>query len=296
MRDCVEGFFDPLITAIEALSQRMQPAPVMRDAAAARELVYQPCRRAIEPVDLPIFSPLFCTAIEAANGAIEISGLKPDTAYKISLWPVKDLDRGGEETLHSSPQGQVRIDITAWIQRLQDQDTAPVEMVWFLAEDRPGAQTSNGWSSGLVWLESNSTLQLSQEIQSILFQAAQEDMDESDINTLVEINLLAAREHYIKAYERARRALLHSSKQSKYESRVPFRECLWQLIHYILENIETRIETRRPRLPPNQTKLGRAYPPCKNFKNESRSGSEGILVPVQGPNTLISPKLFNPLL
>ncbi len=244
MKENIQEFMNPLVSVLEVLSQRMQPVPAVRDAGAVEEKVYKPRRRAIEAADLPVFNPLFCTAIEREAVPVTITGLKPETEYTMSLFDVHKPERNARETVVSSQHGGVVFPISDRVKQLEKDAGEPTEYAWFLEENSESTD-SNNWISGFVWLESEQTYKLSQEAYRILADAVGGDHEETDIETLIEINLFLAREFYMKAYERARQGLLFLPKLSCYESKLPYQEVLWQFIIQLIDKIIAKLEKSR---------------------------------------------------
>ncbi|RJP33241.1 MAG: hypothetical protein C4527_04870 [Candidatus Omnitrophota bacterium] len=239
----LQDMFRPLVTVNDILMQRLEPVPTVRDAAAAKEMIYKPRRRAIEAADLPAFNPLFCTAIDREAEATTISGLNPEERYVFSLIAVDHPDLQEHHGVQSSPHGGVVLDIAGMLDRLQKQAGTSVKFAWFLQEEDDRNASERGWISGLVWLESEQTRKMTQEAHRILADIAGGEHEDTDIETLIEINLFIAREFYMKAYERARQGLLFQPKLSRFESKVPYQESLWQFIMQLIDKILVRLET-----------------------------------------------------
>jgi len=237
----IRAFFLPLQSVLDILTQRLVPAPAHRGASTAKERVYQPRRRAIEPADLPIFNPLFCAAIDPAEKTFSLSGLAPGAAYELTLRCVREPDRQTKQALNASPEGRLDIDLSA-IMDEKPSSQEPLGYVWLLEE-----KTANGaWTSGLIWPESEKIRALSNETMRRLADSLNKEQDDSSLNILYEINMLVKREYFMKAYERARQGLLFSSSLRREESALPVKEALWQFVNQIVGKILYRIERAEP--------------------------------------------------
>ncbi len=83
---------------------------------------------------------------------------------------------------------------------------------------------------------------MTEEARRILADVAGGEHEDTDIETLIEINLFIAREFFMKAYERTRNGLLFLPKLSKFESKVPYQESLWQFIIQLIGKMLNRYE------------------------------------------------------
>ncbi len=236
----VEPLFSPLENVLAVLGERMVLAPAHRSASLNKERVYQPRRRAIEPADLPGFNPLFCTAVAPNSGPISLSGLSVNTAYRFLVLDSQDRDNFYEQTQMASEEGKLQIDLPTLLAALQSKSGELRDCVWFLEEN--GETPQGSWTSGLVWLENESTHSKSQQAEKIIKKSAASDSIEFSIDTLFDINLLTVRQYYIQAYEKARQSLLFTPKSYKEENQIPFKESLWQFIQLQINEIVHRLE------------------------------------------------------
>lgn len=223
------------------VSQHLVPAPAYRDATATREYVYQPRRRAIEPADLPVFSPLFCTSVEPDAKTYTITGLPPHKTYRFCLISVQDHRIRQDFTLTSSLKGKLELDLARWILSLQEKQGGSSDFAWFLQEIQEGESLGDHWASGLVWLEPESVRRQAGEIKRVLDQASGTAQDHSRLGTFLELNWTASRGAYIKAYEQARRDLLFFSHRYWDENPILYKEALWQFIHALVTQMVERL-------------------------------------------------------
>lgn len=258
------AFFESLQTTIDILSQRMAPAPAHRNALAAKDQIYQPRRRALEPADLPAFHSLFCTAIDPDSKPFTISGLAAGRAHHFSLICVQDPSVTRDEIVHATDQGQVEISVAAALNDLQKRRGEFSEFVWFLSEEKP----DGAWTSGLVWLESKATRKLANDSLRILMENEEKQRPESCIDALFGINLLSTREFFMEAYEEARQGLLFLPRQRREENSVPFKESLWLFINHLVDKVVARLEKAEP--------VFRAVKPDWNAVNSLRSFKERL--------------------
>ncbi|MEW6234431.1 MAG: hypothetical protein AB1656_03500 [Candidatus Omnitrophota bacterium] len=238
----IRSFFLPLQSVLDILAPRLVPAPAHRGVSAAKERVYQPRRRAIEPADLPVFNPLFCAAIDPAEKTFSLSGLAPHAVYELTLLCVQTPDKQTKLTLHASAEGKLDIGFSAMMEKKPAQSQEPFEYVWLLEENSAGG----AWTSGLIWLESEKIRALSNETMRRLADSLKQEPDDSSASLLYEINMLVKREYFLKAYERARQGLLFSSSLRRDESALPLKEALWQFVNQIVGKILFRIERAEP--------------------------------------------------
>jgi hypothetical protein len=238
----LQAYFEALQSTVDILSTRMIPAPVHRSAVASQQELYQPRRRAIEPADLPAFSPLFCTAIDPDAEPFIISGLAPEVEHRLTLVCIQKPSIKHEETIGASGNGTVQIDLAKTMITLQDNLGDFCEFTWFLTE-----KSGNGaWASGMVWLESKATRRLANEAVRMLVKKETKESEDSCIDSLFEINLLATRETYMEAYEQARQGLLFMPRQQREENSVPFKESLWLFLNHLIDKIVDRMEKAEP--------------------------------------------------
>ncbi|MGC9330083.1 MAG: hypothetical protein ACP5I1_20775, partial [Candidatus Hinthialibacter sp.] len=238
----MQAFFGLLGDTIEVMTQRMTPALAHRGAAAVKEHIYQPRRRALEPADLPAFPALFCTAVDPTAKPFLISGLTPNELHRFTLIRLQDPSVKQETPLSADDKGQVEIDLAASLVALQKQNDVFHEYVWFLREEKEGG----AWTSGLVWLESNATRKLAADAVRVLMENEDKNSADARIDALFEINLLATREYYMKAYEEARQGLLFLPRQYREENSAPFKESLWLLINHLMDKIIAKMEKAKP--------------------------------------------------
>jgi hypothetical protein len=226
-------FFAPLLGVMDSLSNTMQPAPAYRSALAEPKLVFQPRRRDLEPADLPVFNPLFCTAIQETTKPTVLHGVLPTTTYLLTLRCEQKPDWKPELTVVSSAEGTISLDFN---QLLQQVGTDAAHVIWFLIEKTNS--TSGSWTSGLIWLEPKHVHDAVTKIQALYT----EELTHSDTETLLTINQEIVHGRFINAYEKARQALLFQSKQANQEKYIPLRECLWQLVQHIINTMIEKLE------------------------------------------------------
>ena len=237
-----EQFFAPLLEAIAAVSQISQPAPAYRAIAPAK-MIFTPRRRDLEPADLPVFNPLFCTAIPTKDKPILIHGLSPKTSYTLLLRCAAKPEWKPEITVNSSVNGSLSFDFSQILKHVLPTQS---EAAWFLMEQ--SESHSGGWTSGLIWLESKDQQSDSFEIEDFSTTPAypdetiQDEMNKEDIQTLFEINQAIVQGYYLQAYEKARQTLLFQSRKADQERYIPLRECLWHMIHQIFEKMLNKVE------------------------------------------------------
>ncbi len=238
----LQAYFEALQSTVDVLSTRMIPAPVHRSAVASQQELYQPRRRAIEPADLPAFSPLFCTAIDPDAEPFVISGLAPEVEHRLTLVCVQKPSVKHEETISASSNGTVQIDLAKTMMTLQDEQGEFCEFTWFLTE----TSGNDAWASGLVWLESKATRRLANDAVRILMENDNKESEDTCIDSLFEINLLATRESYMEAYEQTRQGLLFMPRQNREENSAPFKESLWLFLNHLIDKIVDRMEKAEP--------------------------------------------------
>ncbi|MBD3268207.1 hypothetical protein GF373_16200 [bacterium] len=232
-------FFAPLLQAIDDLSGSMQPAPAYRTASPTAAMVFQPRRRELEPADLPVFNPLFCTSVTKEKQPTVIYGLEPQQEYMLTLHTRGDTEPPVNQSLLSSDQGTLTVNLYELAIPLTENPSEGI--CWLLSEN--GSLENGAWSSGLIWLESEKQTEDMYGIYELLGnQAAQNEVD-----LLLSINISIARGRYIEAYEEARRSLLFQPKEAELDHSVPLRECLWQLINQILDKMVQKLEPAGPR-------------------------------------------------
>ena len=235
-------FFAPLLEAIEAVSLTLQPAPVYRAVAAAK-MIFTSRHRELEPADLPVFNPLFCTAIPAKDKPIILHGLSPKTNYSLLLRCATRPDWKPEITVNSSSEGSLSFDFSQILKQIHPNQS---EITWFLMEQ---SDTCNGgWTSGLIWLENKNQNNGGIEIEDYCKTAIppadnlEDDLNNEDLQTLIEINEAIIKGYYIQAYELARQTLLFQSRKTDQDRYIPLRECLWQMIYQIFEKMLEKVE------------------------------------------------------
>lgn len=234
-REAVSTLYAPLTQALEELGQRMQPAPAYRSATAHSRLVFRPRRRDVEPADLPVFNPLFCTSIPNHDAPVVLSGLQPDHTYTMQLRSLAQPDWHIEETVRSTSTGELHFHFHAV---LQTHPGTPGKIAWVLTD---GAGLG-AWTSGVLWLEGNEYTALAEEMKSIL----DEELYPDEIHDLLAINEKLSRGFAIHAYERARQTLLFQPPSTGSDQVIPLRECLWQFIVLSLETILPILEQAAP--------------------------------------------------
>ncbi|MFB3787506.1 MAG: hypothetical protein ACE15F_14175, partial [bacterium] len=223
------------------MSQHLVPAPAYRDATAVREYVYKPRRRAIEPAGLPVFSPLFCASVEPDAKPFTITGLVSGLTYRFSLISIEDNRLRQDFSLQANPEGKLELDLARWIHPLQEKQGRPTDFAWFLHEIKETGIPGDHWASGLVWLEPETSRQMTEEFKQALDQITGTEQKENRIASFFDLNCLAARGAYVQAYEQARQDLLFIANRSWEENPVLYKEALWQFIHHVVTQMIERM-------------------------------------------------------
>lgn len=234
----------PLQSALETVSQRMVPVPAYRSAAAVKERTYQPRRRAIEPADLPVFNPLFCTAIN--RHPIRFSGLKASSEYHIRLQSTRQPDWYKEKYVQTSSEGELSLAFFEMIEQFTSPDAPNEQYIWILSEVNHDGPPNKNWISGLIWLKEKQNQPTMQSLQEQLQQTIHATEDNDYTQSLFEVNFLIAEQFFMQAYDKARQLLLFTPKHIRQENMLPYRETLWQFINQIITEVKSRIEAVAP--------------------------------------------------
>ncbi|HQH70548.1 MAG TPA: hypothetical protein PK360_00545 [bacterium] len=232
---------DSLEAIFTRMSQQLVPAPAYRDATAVREYVYKPRRRAIEPAALPVFSPLFCTSVEPDAKPYTITGLTPGQTYRFSLVSVLDNRIHQDRSLQSNTEGKLELDLANWLHLLLEKQGRPADFAWLLHEIKEAESPGDPWASGLVWREPGSSHQMTEEVKQALDQISGTEQKDNRIASFFDLNCLAARGAYIRAYEQARQDLLFFANRSWDDNVALYKEALWQFIHFLVTQMAERM-------------------------------------------------------
>ena len=226
-----------------AFGDQDERIPPPRDAQAVQEWVYPARRRGVDSSALPLFSPLFCTAVDARLETLRLTGLSPGREYTLTIVDLHLLCGSRSYRLVASPQGGLEMNLQDLFPEEHRLENASSEVVWLL-EAASGATLYHEWTSGMIWLESDALPALAQDLEA-LFQEWDSDLpDAYEMQDLMEISLLLSWERYVQAYDRARRLLVHQKHAA--ERHTLFEASLWNFIQQSLEAMLSRINSAEP--------------------------------------------------
>lgn len=231
----------PIHLMMQELTLGLTPAPAIRDAQLLQEKVYAPKRRGIESSALPVFNPLFCTAVTSSENVITLQGLQTQAQYRLTMRGINQSDWLHETTLLSDENGSCELDIQSVLQKYQECNPDHTHIAWYLR--KLNSQHQSDWTSGVIWLEDSPT-------QDIETAGAHQDSNwrggmHQEYAELIEINLLLARGFYVKAYEQARTALIFARKHQLAPDSL-YMASLWQFCRQAVSEMIQTLKDAEP--------------------------------------------------
>lgn len=225
----------PIHMMMQELTHGLTPAPAVRDAQLLQEKVYSPKRRGIEASALPVFNPLFCTAVEPSGATITLRGLQPQSQYRLTMRGISQSDWLHETTLLTNENGDCELEIASVLNKYQECNPDHTQIAWYLR--KLNSQHQSDWTSGVLWLEDSSTHQT--DAVNVHQDSNWRSTMHQEYVMLIEINLLLARGFYVQAYEKARTALIFARKHQLAPDSL-YMASLWQFCRQaVSEMIQT---------------------------------------------------------
>lgn len=225
----------PIHMMMQELTHGLTPAPAVRDAQLLQEKVYSPKRRGIEASALPVFNPLFCTAVDPSGATISLRGLQAQSQYRLTMRGISQSDWLHETTLLTNENGDCELEISTVLNKYQECNPDHTQIAWYLR--KLNSQHQSDWTSGVLWLEDSSTHQT--DAVNVHQDSSWRSTMHQEYVTLIEINLLLARGFYVQAYEKARTALIFARKHQLAPDSL-YMASLWQFCRQaVSEMIQT---------------------------------------------------------
>lgn len=231
----------PIQLMMQELSYHLTPAPAIRDAQLLQEKVYALKRRGIEATALPVFNPLFCTAVSPTNQFVKLHGLQPQSQYRLTMRGIAHSDWLHETTLLTSEAGVCELDIETVLHNYEECNPEHTRTAWFLR--KLNSQHKSDWTSGVIWLDD-------QTVSGVSAMNANQDSSwrgalHQEYVTLIEINMLLARGFYVQAYEQARHALIFARKHQLAPDSL-YMASLWQFCRQAVNEMIQTLKDAAP--------------------------------------------------
>jgi len=240
--EIVRRMAHPLTLLLNTISQNLEPAPAVRSAGAVKEMVYPVKRRGLEASGLPVFNPLFCTALDLQQPPFVLGNLLPDCQYRLTVRGVQNSEWLYETTLTTTEEGTLETGFVQILKEYRHSISGNPSVVWILRQ--LASTNAAGWTSGMIWLR-DETLEFNGQHEDMLSRFTLEDAINDEFKTIIEINLLLAQGYYTQAYEQARQALIFA-KNTGQEPGSLYVVSLWQFCRQILHEMKNKLSTAEP--------------------------------------------------
>jgi hypothetical protein len=127
------------------------------------------------------------------------------------------------------------------LHQYQDCNPDHTQIVWYLR--KLNSQHQSDWTSGVIWLEDESTQQT--EAEPVHHESSWRGSMHQEYVTLIEINLLLARGFSVKAYEKARTALIFARKHQLAPDSL-YMASLWQFCRQAVSEMIQTLKDAEP--------------------------------------------------